>query len=967
MIESQRLHLKNTIASLIHNCKNIRELNEIHSHVIVSPYLSPNDRSFLISRLFFYLCTVSESPVSLHHAKKIFNVTPNPSLFVYNAMIRANATKIEDPRSCQSLFLYKEMLGSGLVPDCITFPFVLKECSKRVDWFTGRSIHVHALKFGYEDDVYVQNALISLYSECGILDDARRVFDGMSNRDVVSWNSMIVGCLRGLVQGGRAKEALDIFHEMQISADEEDTVCPDKVTVASALSACAALGAIDQGKWVHSYLERSGMECDMVIRTALVDMYGKCGCVERAYEVFKGMPNKDVLAWTAMISVLALHGYGDEAFELFKEMEAARVRPNAVTFVGLLSACAHSGLVEKGRWCFHMMRHVHCIEPQVQHYACMIDILGRAGLFIEAKELIRTMPMKPDVFVWGALLGACQLHGNVKLGEKVARYLIDLEPDNHAFYIILCDLYAKSGRFDDQKRVRSLMKEQDIRKSVPGSSMIEVDGVVYEFSVKGSPEMLMEALQSVLMLLSNEMKIERNIGSILSHNHLRYWSDNANAANHAPKFKNMELKPVVFLLMISLATRSYLLTLLGLPIYLVVGFVVSSLVDYVRELRSDAHRPPVAGPMMNQLIHFNRLFDYHVTLARRYHTYRLITESHCEVYTTDPLNVEYILKANFPNYGKGEKNCDLMKDLFGDGIFAVDGTKWRHQRKLASYEFSAKVLRDFSSSVFRSNAAKLDLKVNSEALAGREVDLQDMLMKSAMDTMFKVGFGVDLDTLSGSDETSNRFIKAFDDSNVIVYWRYVDVFWKVKRFLNIGLERNLKDNIKVIDNFVYMLIHHKRERMRNEQGTTKEDILSRFLIESEKDKENMTDKKGGDGSELATEVKDQISVDEFVVNLTEAALDRMQYLHATLTETLRLYPPVPLDGKCSNEDDILPDGHKIKKGDSITYMPYAMGRMAYIWGDDAEVFFPERWLENGAFQAESPLNLLPFRLGLESA
>ncbi|KAL0403088.1 UNVERIFIED_CONTAM: putative pentatricopeptide repeat-containing protein [Sesamum radiatum] len=250
-----------------------------------------------------------------------------------------------------------------------------EECSKRVDWFTGRSIHVHALKFGYEDDVYVQNALISLYSESGILEDARRVFDGMSNRDVVSWNSIIVGCLRGgeldealalfremkekkniitwnsvitgLVQGGRAKEALDIFHEMQISADEEDRVCPDKVTVASALSACAALGAIDQGKWVHSYLERSGMECDMVIRTALVDMYGKCGCVERAYEVFKGMPSKDVLAWTAMISVLALHGYGDEAFELFKEMEAAGVRPNAVTFVGLLSACAHSGLVEK--------------------------------------------------------------------------------------------------------------------------------------------------------------------------------------------------------------------------------------------------------------------------------------------------------------------------------------------------------------------------------------------------------------------------------------------------------------------------------------------------------------------------------------------------------------------------------------------------------------------------------------------
>ncbi|KAK6121724.1 hypothetical protein DH2020_044534 [Rehmannia glutinosa] len=543
MIECQWLHLKNTIARLIHNCKNIRELNQIHSQVIVSPNLSQIDRSFLISRLLFYLCTVSESPASLPYANKIFNRIPNPSLFIYNAMIRANATKINEPTSRESLLLYREMLGSGLIPDCITLPFVLKECSNRFDGFTGRAIHVHAVKFGCESDVYVHNALISLYSECGVLEDARKVFDEMTNRDVVSWNSMIVRCLRGgeldvalglfremkerkniitwnsvitgLVQGGRAKEALDIFHEMQMSADEMNMVCPDKVTVASALSACASLGAIDQGKWVHSYLQRSGMECDMVIGTALVDMYGKCGCVERALEVFKGMPNKDVLAWTVIISVLALNGYGNEAFVIFTEMEEVGLRPNAVTFTALLSACAHSGLVEKGRWCIDIMRRVYCIEPQVQHYACMIDILGRAGLFIEAEELIRSMPMRPDVYVWGALLGACQLHGNVKLGEKVAQHLIDMEPHNHAFYIILCDLYAKSGRFDDRKKVRALMKDQDVRKSVPGSSMIEVDGVVYEFSVKGSPEMQMAALQSVLMVLSNEMKIERDIGSII--------------------------------------------------------------------------------------------------------------------------------------------------------------------------------------------------------------------------------------------------------------------------------------------------------------------------------------------------------------------------------------------------------------------------------------------------------------------
>ncbi|XP_047967581.1 pentatricopeptide repeat-containing protein At5g66520-like [Salvia hispanica] len=530
MIESQ---VKNYIARLIHCCKNFRHLNQIHSHIIASPHLSTDDRSFLISRLFFYLCTASHS---LQYANKLFNFFEKPSLYIYNAMIRANATNIKEPTSRECLALYKEMMASGVVPDCITLPFLLKECSKRFDGPTGRAVHVHIVKFGYEGDVYVQNALINTYSECGGLEDARKVFDGMPNRDVVSWNSMIVGCLRngevdsalelfkgmeerkniitwnsvitGLAQGGRAKEALDVFHEMQNS---ENVVRPDKITVASALSACASLGAIDHGKWVHSYLERSGIECDMVIGTALVDMYGKCGYVNRALEVFNGMRGKDFLAWTAMISVLALNGYGEEAFEVFEEMVAAGVRPNAVTFVGLLSACAHSGLVQKGRQCFDSMKRDYHIEPQVEHYACMIDILGRAGLFTEAQDVINSMPMRPDAFVWGALLGACQLHGNVRLGEKVAMLLIELEPQNHAYYIILCDLYAKAGRFDDQKRIRSMMKGLNVRKTVPGSSMVEVDGVVCEFSIKGSPEMPISNLQSVVVLLSSEMSREGDV------------------------------------------------------------------------------------------------------------------------------------------------------------------------------------------------------------------------------------------------------------------------------------------------------------------------------------------------------------------------------------------------------------------------------------------------------------------------
>ncbi|KAF8412354.1 hypothetical protein HHK36_000316 [Tetracentron sinense] len=524
MIEPPRLSIRNSLSRLIEECKNMRELKQIHSQILTSPTLPKTDHYFLITRLLFF-CSISESG-SLNYADDIFRRIDHPNLFVYNTMIRAYTFPIKDSGetpSRRSLILYKQMLANGIRPDHLTFPFLMKECTQRIDSYMGRSIYAQIIKTGFHKDRFIQNSTINMYASCGLLNYALNLFDEMSKRDVVSWNSMIIGYLRsgnldlamglfmrmkkrnvitwnsiitGFVHGGRPKEALDLFHDMQIMGDENAR--PDKRTIASVLSACACLGALDHGKWVHSYLKRNGLECDLVISTTLVDMYGKCGDVERAVEVFKEMPNKDILAWTAMISVFSLHGLGKEAFDILEEMEVEGMKPNHVTFVGLLSACAHAGLVEKGRWCFETMRRVYSIEPQVHHYACMVDILGRAGLFEEAEGVIRSMPMEPDVFVWGALLGGCQMHGNVELGEKVGSYLIELEPLNHAFYMILCDIYAKANRFHDVKRIRASMKEKGIKKKVPGSSMIEVDGIVHEFSVRGSPEAVMKEIERVL-------------------------------------------------------------------------------------------------------------------------------------------------------------------------------------------------------------------------------------------------------------------------------------------------------------------------------------------------------------------------------------------------------------------------------------------------------------------------------------
>ncbi|XWS50640.1 hypothetical protein CRYUN_Cryun12cG0103700 [Craigia yunnanensis] len=408
---------------------------------------------------------------------------------------------------------------------------------------------------------------------------------------------------------------------------------------------------------------------------------------------------------------------------------------------------------------------------------------------------------------------------------------------------------------------------------------------------------------------------------------------------------------VIILLIAFFISTPSVLALVGALTMVLIIFTALFLFLHVTELISKDKRPPVAGLMLHQLVHFNRLFDYLTSLAKKQSTYRLIMPLHSNIYTADPVNIEYILRTNFPNYG-------------------------------------------------RDNAAKLVSKVSIIAVAKHAMNLQDMFMKSTLDSIFKVGFGVELNALSGSDEFGNRFTKAFDDSNVIVYWRYVDVFWKVKRFLNIGLEAALKRNVKIIDDFIFELIQCKREQMKNEKLVReKEDILSRFLMESEWDPENMTDQylrdiilnfmiagkdttantltwffymlckhplvQGKVVQEVieATQAEDNICADEFSRLMTEEALDRMQYLHAALTETLRLYPAVPVDGKCSEEDDVLPDGFKVKKGDGISYMAYAMGRMTYIWGEDADEYRPERWLDNGIFRPDSPFKFTAFQAG----
>ncbi|CAN1236629.1 Cytochrome P450 704C1 [Linum grandiflorum] len=422
-----------------------------------------------------------------------------------------------------------------------------------------------------------------------------------------------------------------------------------------------------------------------------------------------------------------------------------------------------------------------------------------------------------------------------------------------------------------------------------------------------------------------------------------------------------------------------------------------------KSINSSDH-PPVKGTVFHQMLYFNKLYDHHTELARTHKTFRLLAPDCSSLYTTDPRNVEHVLKTNFGKYSKGEYNQQVVTELLGEGIFAVDGEKWKQQRKLASFEFSTRVLRDFSCSVFRKNARKLVGVVSELAAGGTVFDVQDIMMRCTLDSIFKVGFGVDLNCLEGTSKEGIGFMKAFDEANALTYWRYVDPFWRFKRQFNFGTEASLRRNIQIIDSFVTNVIGTKRRIVAEQRlCNDKEDILSRFLVESQKDPEKMNDRylkdiilnfmiAGKDTSAgtlswffymmskypliqdkvaleviqimEATERKEFDGFREFAESISEEALEKMQYLHAAITETLRLYPAVPVDAKVCVSDDTLPDGYNVKKGDMVAYQPYAMGRMKFIWGDDCEQYKPERWLnQDGIFQPQSPFKFTAFQAG----
>lgn len=358
------------------------------------------------------------------------------------------------------------MVLEGVRPNSVTLASLLSACGASKNLMDGRCLHGWAIRQELESDVMVETSLIDMYAKCNHFDHSLQVFKRTSRKKRVPWNAILAGCIHNRL----GHEAIKLFKEMLI-----EVVKPDAATLKSFLPAYAIHADLQQAMNVHSYLIKSGLLSNCEIATAVVDVYSKCGSLDSAHKIFNGIPNenKDIYLWSVIIASYGAHGHGEIAVSLFKEMVEAGAKPNEVTFTSVLHACSHAGLVDEGLDLFKFMLRNHQISRQVDHYTCIVDLLGRSGRLDEAYDIIRTMPVAPGHAVWGALLGACVIHENVEMGEIAAKWLFELEPENTGNYVLMAKIYSAVGRWRDAENMRGKINEIGLQKA-PAHSMIQV-------------------------------------------------------------------------------------------------------------------------------------------------------------------------------------------------------------------------------------------------------------------------------------------------------------------------------------------------------------------------------------------------------------------------------------------------------------------------------------------------------------
>ncbi|CAK8540130.1 unnamed protein product [Lathyrus sativus] len=405
---------------------------------------------------------------NMEYGLKLFDNIPKLNVVAWTCLI-AGYVNNNQPR--EALEVFKDMGNWGVEPNEVTMVNVLIACARSRDIDTGRWVHERIRKAGYDPFVCASNShvilatsILEMYAKCGSLNVARDLFNKMSKRNIVAWNCMI----NAYNQYERHNEALDLFSDMLA-----DGICPDKATFLSVLSVCAHQCALALGETVHAYLLKSNIATDIDLATTLLDMYAKNGELRSSQKIFNNsLEKKDVVMWTSMINGLAIHGHGNEALSMFQMMqEDSTVVPDHITYIGVLFACSHVGLVEEAQRQFNMMTKRYGIVPEREHYSCMIDLLSRAGHLGEAKRLMDTMPIQPNIAIWGALLNGCQIHENTSVASQVKIQLTELRPVQSGIYVLLSNIYANAGRWEEVNMTRKGMQRKRIAKTIGHSSV----------------------------------------------------------------------------------------------------------------------------------------------------------------------------------------------------------------------------------------------------------------------------------------------------------------------------------------------------------------------------------------------------------------------------------------------------------------------------------------------------------------
>ncbi|XP_073525895.1 uncharacterized protein [Phyllobates terribilis] len=505
-------------------------LKKLHAKIVIHQILQGNP-SIAIKLIRAYAACGG-----LDCARHLFDESPNKNVVFCNVMIRSY---VNNGRYRDALIIFKRMSTFLISPDHYTYPCVLKASAGCESSCLGMQIHSAVTKIGLDSNLFTANGLVAMYGKCGRLVEARKVLDEMPNRDVVSWNSLVAAyaknsmfdealsvCREMIKLGSKpdagtmasllpavsnttmenvsfvkemfsslsrtslvawnvmiavyvnnlmASEAIDLYSKL-----EEYRFNPDMITVASVLPACGDLCALTTGRKIHSYIEMNKMRPNLTVENALIDMYAKCGCLRDAREVFDTMQRRDIVSWTSMVSAYGASGKGEEAVTLFSKMVDEGVIPDSIAFVAIMSACSHAGLLEEGRDYYRLMSEEYRIAPRIEHYSCMVDLLGRGGKVDEAFEFVKKMNVDPNERIWGSLLGACRVHSEMKLGLIAADRLFKMVPNEAGYYVLLSNIYAKAGRWEEVTAVRSVMKRRGIKKT-PGVSNVEIGGEVYTF------------------------------------------------------------------------------------------------------------------------------------------------------------------------------------------------------------------------------------------------------------------------------------------------------------------------------------------------------------------------------------------------------------------------------------------------------------------------------------------------------